>query len=221
MLNSFEEKMNYLSNLSHDYKKIDYKTIEKLASDFDPEIRCRCAEILALFPSEQAENILIQLLDDPKDLVRANACDSLYFSSSIDTLNKLMLKSTDSSPLVRGYAALSIADVCTNVSDQSVNDRIITYFKTNFKKERDEWVKLAVLHALILLGEKEYFPIFLQAIHDEDYRNRLFVLNSLEDLEISDCKTEIINHLKLQFKKETVGHIKSKIQTMLIHLESK
>ena len=105
---------------------------------------------------------------------------------------------------------------------KAVGEIAIRMFKkTNFKKERDEWVKLAVLHALILLGEKEYFPIFLQAIHDEDYRNRLFVLNSLEDLEISDCKTEIINHLKLQFKKETVGHIKSKIQTMLIHLESK
>ena len=64
-----------------------------------------------------------------------------------------------------------------------------------------------------MLGENEYFIPFLNMLHSSDYRNRIFVLNIIDD--IPNHKKEILNHLMKQQREEVISHIKQKIQEKL------
>lgn len=50
-------------------------------------------------------------------------------------------------------------------------------------------------------------------LHSSDYRNRIFVLNIIDD--IPNHKKEILNHLMKQQREEVISHIKQKIQEKL------
>ena len=64
-----------------------------------------------------------------------------------------------------------------------------------------------------MLGENEYFIPFINMLHSSDYRNRIFVLNIIDD--IPNHKKEILNHLMKQQREEVISHIKQKIQEKL------
>lgn len=199
-------------------QKFDFGIMKQLANDPNAEIRSQCSEVLALIPCEQSENILISLLSDTDDLVRANACDSLNFSHSIITAKKLIPMLLDINYLVRGYSALTLADILLNISESSLTKRIILLLKNNVNVEKCNWVKIAIYRSLVMLGESEYFLPFINMLHSSDYQDRIFVLNIVDDVNIPKYKEEILKHLISQNSKETIKHIKQKIQKKLIEI---
>ena len=213
MFKSTLEKLDYLLNLDTEKQEIDFHIVRQLSNDTDAEVRSQCAETLALIPCEESESILVSLLDDADNLVRANACDSLKFSHSKLIVKKLIFMLSDTSYLVRGYATLTIADILANISEGQFSGEVVQLFKNNEATEKSDWVKIAIYRSLVMLGENEYFIPFLNMLHSSDYRNRIFVLNIIDD--IPNHKKEILNHLMKQQREEVISHIKQKIQEKL------
>ena len=158
----------------------DWMMLSVLSNDENQEIRLEVSEVLALFPTIESEKILLNLLNDSDYLVRASACDSLYFSLSQETLKKLKLMTKDSRYLVRGYAVLSIGDVQKNVK---VNKKsTIAFLKTLETEEKSRWVEIAVYRSLFILEEVSYIDKLICAINDSNYKNRSFALSLIEQL---------------------------------------
>lgn len=158
----------------------DWMMLSVLSNDENQEIRLEVSEVLALFPTIESEKILLNLLNDSDYLVRASACDSLYFSLSQETLKKLKLMTKDSRYLVRGYAVLSIGDVQKNVK---VNKKsTIVFLKTLETEEKSRWVEIAVYRSLFILEEVSYIDKLICAINDTNYKNRSFALSLIEQL---------------------------------------
>ena len=107
---------------------------------------------------------------------------------------------SDTSYLVRGYATLTIADILANISEGQFSGEVVQLFKNNEATEQSDWVKIAIYRSLVMLGENEYFIPFINMLHSSDYRNRIFVLNIIDD--IPNHKKEILNHLMKQQRGE-------------------
>ena len=94
----------------------DMRRLEHLACKGDVDERYRVAAICAnCFETKEqarrAERILMRLLKDQDKMVRVNACDSLCQSSSLRVMWQLLGLLADEEPLLRGYAAISLADI--------------------------------------------------------------------------------------------------------------
>ena len=84
----FDEKMSLFESIPID--KNPY--IWNMAYDEDEEIRLFLSIELANYKSAESEQLLLQLISDQSDIVRANACDSIYWSESVDVLDTLFEK---------------------------------------------------------------------------------------------------------------------------------
>ena len=87
----FDEKMSLFESIPID--KNPY--IWNMAYDEDEEIRLFLSIELANYKSAESEQLLLQLISDQSDIVRANACDSIYWSEFwIHYLRKLKMMYT-------------------------------------------------------------------------------------------------------------------------------
>ncbi|KAF0092089.1 MAG: hypothetical protein FD141_273 [Fusobacteria bacterium] len=171
----------------------DWVEIVKFVNDEDYEVRYRVCELLGLFPSEKSETYLLSLINDPDSLVRVSAIDSLYFSVSSDTIERLKKSTKEKSILVRGYAATTIGDIQNNIGVNS--EQTLSFLYTLFKKEKSEWVKLSIAHSLFLLGDSSYLDYLIEGINSRYYRNRIAAITILEQLEIWK-----VGHIVLRLK---------------------
>lgn len=75
---------------------------------------------------EKAEQILLRLTKDKKWLVRADACDSLCISKSVETYNLLeSMAKKDTSGCVREYAVLSLGEIANRIHRKSELTKIV------------------------------------------------------------------------------------------------
>lgn len=182
------------------------------SEDLDTEIRCRACEVLASFPSAKSEQILLAGMTDRNDMVRACACDSLAFSCSESTLYKLMQAVKDKAYLVRGYAALSIADVQKNLGGHS--ERTINFLADRLTFEKSNWVKIMVYSALLSLGCGEYQEELTNFINDRLYRNRCAALSRIKELICAgkiDDLTTLKQALISRREKEKAGAVRTSL----------
>lgn len=213
-----EEKLDYIysletrSCLSED----EWTCLKTLFVDKDVEVRYSVAELLALFPSVRSEQMLLERLGDSNRLVRACICDSLAFSTSHTTLEKLMYAAGDRVGLVRGYAVLSIADVQLNMEFYS--QETIEFLKELEKRESNSWVRIAVFRSLFLLGEYTYGQKLLSMVGDKSYKNRSAALSMLEELlenPIVSYLPNLAEVLKQQLSVERAYAVKLKLSRII------
>ena len=130
----FDEKMSLFESIPID--KNPY--IWNMAYDEDEEIRLFLSIELANYKSAESEQLLLQLISDQSDIVRANACDSIYWSESVDVLDTLFEKAKNDVYLVRGYAVLSIADISINSKSDFSTEKLSMLYP----KEKSIWVRM-------------------------------------------------------------------------------
>lgn len=152
---SLDEKLDIIENMENLQYLTDehFELLGLLSDDEIAEVKVRVAEILGISNSLIAERILIKLLSDKDELVRANACDSLGASNSMEVLNLLKNKTIkDKSTLVRGYCILSIENIAYNMR---YNKKELREFWGNaLMKEKIHWVKIHLYKALYNLGDE-------------------------------------------------------------------
>ena len=173
------ERLNEIEN--HDaISDADRAFLAACSEDNEAEIRCCACTVLARFPSEESEQILLARLTDTDDMVRVCACDSLAFSHSESTLHALKRAAKDKAYLVRGYAALSIADVQKNLASPTENT--VNFLENRLAFEKSKWVKIMIYSALISLGCGRYQEELTSFVNDRLYRNRCAALSRIKDL---------------------------------------
>ena len=196
----------------------DIKKLELLSDDSDEEVRARVAELLVFSDSDIAEKILIKLLEGSDELVRVNACDSLCNSASLEVLNMLKDKVLrDKSSLVRGYAALSVADIAIKLNCNI--EELSEFFEYALKKEKVNWVKFNFYKVLYMLGNKSYLHMLIKELNNRQYRNRCAVVNILSELLASDTVVEIKSSVVERYKIEKSIAVKSAIEKVVEYVD--
>lgn len=146
----------YENKKESEITKQDFTFFDSLSKSCNSEIRNEIAEILALFPCKLSENILLQLINDEDELVRVNACDSLFFSTSVDTLKLLLKKAEHETWLVRMYAVLSIGDITCSIDSHLQRYKVSWLLERMLKVEKSETVHLSYYISLVKLGKRRY-----------------------------------------------------------------
>lgn len=199
--------------------------IIKLSYDDDSEIRCFAAKMLAKVVLPDSEKALVKLTTDTDRLVRAEACDSLSCFGSDVALKALLARLKDKSCLVRGYAALGVAEVSIKINSDDLVFAACT-LKTMLSSETSEWSKIAVCCALVTLGIHSYFPQLISAIDSRYYKNRVFALNLIEQLIQSetinnvDC-TLVLKAVRKKLETEKTTAVRQKLSDVLNEITAK
>lgn len=215
---TLEQKLDFIYKLEDktDLNANEWKAVSELINDDSSEIRLVASELLALFPSTNSEKLLLSILNDSDYLVRASVCDSLSFSKSPETLQRLMCFAKDKRCLVRGYAVLSIADIQLNLqTDLSLT---IEYLKTLEQNEKSQWVKTAVYRSIFILGDLSYGEKLVGMINNRYYKNRLFALNLIQQLfenNQSNNLPNIVNVINNRLAVEKAYSVKLKLRELL------
>lgn len=92
----------------------DIDFLDKCSKSRNTDIRYYAAEQLCITDSSRAEKILLRMLSDKNEMVRANVCDSISISRSKKTIELLKDYAINDTWLVRGYAIASMADIALN-----------------------------------------------------------------------------------------------------------
>lgn len=201
-------------------EKLDWQKIYKLSTDSDYETRLELTEFLAGVNNEHSEIVLLTLACDEDRLVRASACDSLYFSSSADIFMFLLNKTkTDSDFLVRGYAAMSAGDILSKLDIDSISkNEFISQMKKVFLREKSRWTKTSIAYALCVNGQSEYLNYIAEASADKKAQYRMQALNTLIDLTENyniRIPPDVIDILTANKDKETNAVVLEKFETVL------
>jgi HEAT repeat protein len=164
--------------------------------------------------SKKEIKTLKELSNDMDEIVRVNACESLSNNISIDVLNLLKEKACkDNSSLVRGYSAISIANIARRKNDAKIE--LIKLLKSRLNKEKIIWVKINIYCALYLLGEEKYLYLIIKELNNRLYRNRCAAVNLLAYIISNENKRIIIKSLDERLNIETTIAVRSSINNVL------
>lgn len=218
---SLIEKLELIENIEAEgcFSEDDLKILDYLSQDKESEVRLKVAEVLVYSESLEAEKILTRLLKDKTVLVRVNACDSLCNSKSLEVLNLLKNRiSKDRSSLVRGYAALSIADIVATIKYDIKGLNI--FFNHSLENEKSSWLKIIYYKVLYMFGDEAYLYILINELKNKLYRNRLATINILDEIcsekNIVAIKAALIERLKYE---RTIA-VKNSIENSLKNIDS-
>ena len=183
------DKISEKNNLSEK----DLEILIELSKNEDEEIRSYVAELLVLSDEDSAKKTLIQLCSDTDELVRVNACDSLFVFAEFDVYKILYTVSVkDESELVKSYALLSIIDIMAKIDIDK--NQLEELFSSNLNSDI-AILKITSCKGLYLLGFTEYLNKLIDFLNAEDYQDRCFALNTLPDIVNADNYNQIISTL--------------------------
>ena len=178
----------------------DMAILETYSGSRDRDIRYKTAEALALSETDRATKILLRLLEDKDELVRACACDSLCTSRSADTIAALKLHATGDVRMVRGYAILSIADIAAGTGADKAE--FIGFFENSLNEEGDDWVKTAYYRALYMMGKHDALSDLVVMLNHDNDQIRCAAANMIADIASEDNIKAIIPVLLWRLKEE-------------------
>jgi HEAT repeat protein len=150
--------------------------VEALLNDRSEKVRIAAVECLGTFQgaSGLSHEKLQALLEDASFLVRIETLESLALLRVFKALPKIASLLSDENPLVRAFAARSIAALQGHSYAQAIHHAL--------KKEKEDAAKVGLLEAQFVLGEEDALSPFLRLLSSDDYRVRCSVANSLEDM---------------------------------------
>jgi len=158
----------------------------KKLADYFWDVRLAAVESLGILLAQkkQAPLALIRKLEDPNELVRIQAVESMVAIGDKKTLPKLWKAIHDPSPLVRSYAGGAIGSLGRKAD--------IKRLGITLKKERSATAKIGILQALFELGETSVLPSIFELLKSKDYRVRCAVTNTLCDVIVNSTNFEIV-----------------------------
>ncbi len=151
----------------------DLSHIISASTERDASVRYLAAELLCFFDSPEAKQTLFTLLDDPDELVRTNACDSLGSFPGKDTYALLLKRfEEDSDPLTRAYALIAINDLLVSGTEIEQTP-LLHLLSARAETETDAMAHISICTTLYLLGCHEMLDDIL-AYLTEDPQTTLY-----------------------------------------------
>lgn len=191
----------------------DTNILIRLSHHNDSEIRAYAAELLVLASGAEAESTLTSLTDDNDEAVRVNACDSLSAFPTVNTYKKLYESAVnDSSPLVRKFALLSLADIMNNIN---ADKGILRDLFLKSSQNSDAAISSAGYRGLYMLGDKKHLNNLIELTKAENYQDRCSVVNILGDIISNENKHLIISALKGLREKEQSEAVNSAVDKII------
>lgn len=217
-MNKLYEKDELFDFVNDEKTDIDFNNLYPLAIDPDSEVRQLVAELLAKDRTPRGEDVLIDLLRDEDELVRAEACDSLNYYKGTKVLAAIMFSlKDDESEIVRSYALLSYWDV--SINSEMPLDSIACTLSELFDSEKSLQVKLNYAGLLYLCGNLDMLDYLLQGLDNADH----YIRNTVMDNLVKISKAENIHLLQAKLKpyydKESAGFVKRKIEAFLSYTD--
>jgi HEAT repeat protein len=166
--------------------------VEQLLSDRSEQVRLGAVGCLGLLGEGSTASCtkLRALLKDPSFLVRIETLETLVQLGDQDALPAVSRLLCDENPLVRAYAARSIAGLDGTSYGQAIYDALAA--------EKEDSARVGFLEALFLLGNRDVFEALLRDLAATDYRVRCAVANALEDMPLSAAEasqaTQALEH---------------------------
>ncbi|HEX4321231.1 MAG TPA: HEAT repeat domain-containing protein [Acidobacteriaceae bacterium] len=156
-----------------------------LLSDRSKAVRYSATDCVGFLHADEGISAtwLYPLLDDPDDMVRIEAIESL---SQIDDQSALpliarMLK--DEAPLVRSYAATAIEDLDGAEFVQAI--------KNAMQVEADDRAKVGFAGALFYFGDASQFLVLLQLLSSPDYTTRCAAANTISSNKLTSEQMQL------------------------------
>ena len=205
LLNKLEEKNILTGN--------DINLLKKLLVDSDEEKKILISQILAKDNTTRSENILLGLINDKSELVRANACDSLYNSISNNVVEELLVKANNDTSLVKYYAILSLGDIVEINTENK--QKVIENLRNLRKNNKDISVNISISKVLYQLGDKAELNILLSYLDDSNYQNRCATLNCISEIISANNLKKIIPILKEKIKTEDSLAVKESLENII------
>lgn len=205
LLNKLEEKNILTGN--------DINLLKKLLVDSDEEKKILISQILAKDNTTRSENILLGLINDKSELVRANACDSLYNNISNNVVEELLVKANNDTSLVKYYAILSLGDIVEINTENK--QKVIGNLRNLRKNNKDISVNISISKVLYQLGNKAELNILLNYLDDSNYQNRCATLNCISEIISSNNFKKIIPILKEKIKAEDSLAVKESLENII------
>ncbi len=205
LLNKLEEKNILTDN--------DISLLQKLLIDSDEEQKILISQILAKDNTSKSENILLDLINDESELVRSNACDSLYNNISNNVVEELLIKANNDTNLVKYYAILSLGDIV--VCNMDNRQKVIEKLEKLRKNNKDISVNISISKVLYQLGNKEELNILLKYLDDSNYQNRCETLNCIAEIINTNNFKVIIPILKEKIKTEDSFAVKKSLENII------
>lgn len=180
------------------------------AKNSEPEVRFDAIEALRQVISIESQECLYEALDDRNELVRTSALEWFgEFYQELD-FNAIALLLEDESQLVRGTAAICLADIGAPCAEELI--------KKKLEGGEDE-EKVSYLFALCKLGRKEHFLSLLNFLFHDFYRIRTAVANLLVELVDGSNAAFVLNLLTVQSSREETISAKSAIDTAILMIK--
>ena len=214
---NIEEKIDIFA-ASEQLSCTDYQLLQQWACDTDAYIRDLVATLLAQFPNQTSEKILLRLVRDDDPLVRTDAYDSLseYHSQQVlDVLKKAAEEDPDD--LARSYAILSCADVSVGIEAEVENG---VFFQTLRAREHAPICQLSCDCALYFCGNDCAHMRIFPFLNHPDYHIRCFAVSILGDIADSKNTAAIKASICSLRKVEKSVAVQSAIDTFLETLSS-
>jgi HEAT repeat protein len=147
--------------------------VRTLLRDESRSVRSSAVECLGALHEGDAVGAswLYPLLTDPFYLVRIETLESLAQIGDSAALPLIVERLTDDDPLVRAYAARSIAELH--------GTEFLTAIERASKTETSENAKVGFADALFALGDERQFPRLLEFLASTDYHVRCAAANAL------------------------------------------
>ena len=205
LLNKLEEKNILTDN--------DINLFKKLLVDSNEEQKIFISQILAKDNTTRSENILLGLINDKSELVRANACDSLYNNISNNVVEELLIKANNDTNLVKYYAILSLGDIVEINTENK--QKVIENLRNLRKNNQDISVNICISKVLYQLGDKAELNILLKYLDDSNYQNRCATLNCISEIINTNNLKKIIPILKEKMKSENSLAVKERLENII------
>jgi HEAT repeat protein len=150
--------------------------VVRLLRDKSADVRYDAAESVGLLrrDTRTVYPALRSLLSDKSALVRIQAVESLALIGDQSALPKIVPLLSDHDPIVRSYAATTIADLN--------GSRYAKRVEKALRKERNDLARAGLLEALFLFGKRGTLPELLSLLTSRDYHVRCSAANALEFL---------------------------------------
>lgn len=168
---------------------------------------------LAKDTTKNAEKILLDLINDASELVRANVCDSLYNNTATRVVKALIKKLNNDTDLVKYYCVLSLGDIAKS-SSENKNEILNNLFILKDINKNTK-VNIAISKVLYELGNKEQLDVLLEYLKDSDYQNRCVTLNCISEIINRDNSSKIISFLNKTLKIEKTTAVKESIKNII------
>lgn len=177
-------------------EKVVVRSLMSTLADRHARVRAAAVSSLGyLLQGQDCPPALANMLVDPDELVRIEACETLGALHDRRTAPALWRAMEDSSPLVRSYAAAALGQIGRRVD--------ISRLRLRLNKEDSDTVKVGIYEALYAMGQKQALDGLISLLRSPDYRVRCATVDVLSR-EAADASNSsmIVELLKRAMRKE-------------------